>query len=233
VTARFATSKTRFNAGRPLRGGTLRVMALTLYVGSKRYSSWSLRPYVALAQTGLAFETRTILLDQQDTKEQIARVTPAGRVPVLHDGELVIWDSLAICEYIAEQSPALWPTGRAERARARSISAEMHSGFAALRRDMPMDVVADKRGQGHTPQALADAARVQAIWRECLDSSGGPFLFGELSIADAMFAPVVTRFRTYGVDLDAPLAAYAQSVLGLPAMREWIADAEREPRTRE
>ena len=208
-------------------------MALTLYVGSKRYSSWSLRPYLALAQTGVAFETKTILLDQQDTKSKIAQVTPASKVPVLHDGDLVIWDSLAICEYIAEQYTSLWPSGRGERARARSISAEMHSGFAALRREMPMDVLADKRGQGHTPEALADAARVQAIWRECLDRSGGPFLFGEFSIADAMFAPVVTRFRTYGVELDAPLASYSQAMFALPAMREWIADAEREPRTRE
>lgn len=208
-------------------------MALTLYVGSKRYSSWSLRPYLALAQTGIAFETKTILLDQQDTKQQIAKVTPSARVPVLHDGDLVIWDSLAICEYIAEQHTSLWPSDRAERARARSISAEMHSGFAALRQNMPMDVVADKRGQGHTKEALADAARVQTIWRECLDKSGGPFLFGEFSVADAMFAPVVTRFRTYGVELDAPLAAYSQRIFGLPAMREWIADAEREPRTRE
>ena len=208
-------------------------MALTLYVGSKRYSSWSLRPYLALAQTGIAFETNTILLDQQDTKSKIAEVTPASKVPVLHDGDLVIWDSLAICEYIAEQYTSLWPTGRAERARARSISAEMHSGFAALRREMPMDVLADKRGHGHTPEALADAARVQTIWRECLDKSGGPFLFGEFSIADAMFAPVVTRFRTYGVELDAPLESYSQAMFALPAMREWIADAEREPRTRE
>lgn len=208
-------------------------MALTLYVGSKRYSSWSLRPYLALAQTGLPFETRTILLDQQDTKANIAKVTPASKVPVLHDGDLVIWDSLAICEYVAEQHTSLWPSARGERARARSISAEMHSGFVALRRDMPMDVLSDKRGQGHTPEALADAARVQTIWRECLDKSGGPFLFGEFSVADAMFAPVVTRFRTYGVELDAPLASYSQAVFSLPAMREWIADAEREPRTRE
>ena len=208
-------------------------MALTLYVGSKRYSSWSLRPYLALAQTGVAFETRTILLDQQDTKANIAKVNPASKVPVLHDGDLVIWDSLAICEYIAEQHTSLWPSARAERARARSISAEMHSGFVALRRDMPMDVLSDKRGQGHTPDALKDAARVQEIWRECVEKSGGPFLFGEFSIADAMFAPVVTRFRTYGVELDAPLAAYSQAMFGLPAMREWIADAEREPRTRE
>ena len=207
-------------------------MALTLFVGSKRYSSWSLRPYLALAQSGVAFETKTILLDQQDTKSKIAAVAPAGRVPVLHDGDLVIWDSLAICEYIAEQVPSLWPAGKAERARARSVSAEMHSGFAALRRDMPMDVLSHKPGQGHTPEALADAKRVQAIWAECLDRSGGPFLFGGFSIADAMFAPVVTRFRTYGVELDRACSAYSEAVFGLAAMREWIADAEREPKTR-
>ena len=208
-------------------------MALTLFVGSKRYSSWSLRPYLALAQSGVAFETRTILLDQEDTRAKIAAVTPAGRVPVLHDGDLVIWDSLAICEYIAEQDPSLWPSGKHERARARAVSAEMHSGFAALRRDMSMDVCADKRGQGHTAEALADAKRVLAIWSECLDRSGGPFLFGGFTIADAMFAPVVTRFRTYGVELDRACSAYSTAVFGLPAMREWIADAEREPKTRE
>jgi glutathione S-transferase len=208
-------------------------MALTLYVGSKRYSSWSLRPYLALAQSGVAFETRTILLDQQDTKAKIAAVNPAGKVPVLHDGDLVIWDSLAICEYLAEQVPALWPSDRTARARARSVSAEMHSGFAALRQNMPMDVLSNKPGQGHTPEALADARRVQAIWRECLSASGGPFLFGAFTIADAMFAPVTTRFTTYGVDLDPTCTAYVASVAALPAMQQWLADAEREPRSRD
>src|SRR6266571_5060198 len=115
-------------------------MALMLYVGSKRYSSWSLRPYVALVQVGAQFDCTTILLDVKATKAEIAKVTPAGRVPVLHDGTLVIWDSLAICEYLAEQHAALWPADRADRARARALSAEMHSGFAGLRRDMPMDI---------------------------------------------------------------------------------------------
>jgi glutathione S-transferase len=208
-------------------------MALTLFVGSKRYSSWSLRPYLALAHSGVQFETRTILLDQQDTKAKIAEVTPAGRVPVLHDGDLVIWDSLAICEYIAEQAPALWPGDRKARARARSVSAEMHSGFPALRQNMPMDVISKKPGQGHTAEALADARRVQAIWRECLSASGGPFLFGAFTIADAMFAPVTTRFTTYGVELDATCQAYVDAIAALPAMKQWLADAEREPRTRE
>jgi glutathione S-transferase len=209
-------------------------MALVLYVGSKRYSSWSLRPYLALAHAGIAFETRTILLDRDDTKANIARVSPSGRVPVLHDGEIVIPDSLAICEYAAELAPGagLWPAARAERARARAISAEMHAGFAALRRDMPMDVCARKPGIGHTADALADARRVHELWRAELARSGRPLLFGSFTIADAMYAPVATRFRTYGVALDPPSAAYVDAIFALPAMQRWLADAEAEPATR-
>jgi len=209
-------------------------MALTLYVGSKRYSSWSLRPYLALAHTGAAFETTTILLDQQDTRAKIGAVNPAGKVPVLHDDGLVIWDSLSICEYVAELHPQakLWPVDRSARARARSISAEMHAGFAPLRREMPMDLMVRKPGQGHTPEALADARRVMQIWREALSSSGGPFLFGHFTIADAMYAPVTTRFTTYGVELDAACRAYVDAIAALPAYKQWYADAEREPQTR-
>ena len=209
-------------------------MALTLYVGSKRYSSWSLRPYLALAHTGTRFDCKTILLDQDDTKANIAKVNPAGKVPVLHHDDLIVWDSLAICEYVNELYPdaKLWPADRSARARARAISAEMHAGFASLRRDMSMDIGATLAGQGHTAEALADARRVQAIWREALTASGGPFLFGDFSIADAMFAPVTTRFVTYGVDLDATCRAYVDTVHALPAMQQWIADAGREPKTR-
>ena len=208
-------------------------MALTLYVGSRRYSSWSLRPYLALAQSGATFETQVILLDQSDTKVNIQKVTPAGRVPVLHDGDLVIWDSLAICEYVAELPPQkLWATDRAARAKARAVSAEMHAGFAALRRDMPMDLHSKKPGQGHTAEALADAKRVHAIWHEALAASGGPFLFGAFSIADAMFAPVVTRFTTYQVPVDARIKAYLDAVAALPSMQAWAADAAKEPVTR-
>jgi len=209
-------------------------MSLTLYLGSKRYSSWSLRPYLALAHTGAKFEHKTILLDQDDTKANIAKVTPAGRVPVLHHDNLVVWDSLAICEYVNELYPdaKLWPADRAARAKARAVSAEMHAGFPALRRDMAMDIGANLAGQGHTADALADARRVQAIWREALAASGGPFLFGAFTIADAMFAPVTTRFVTYGVDLDATCRAYVEAVHALPAMKQWIADSEREPKTR-
>ena len=206
---------------------------LTLYVGSKRYSSWSLRPYLALAHAGVAFETTTILLDQPETKAAIARVNPAGRVPVLHDDDLVIWDSLAICEYAYELNASLWPADRAARARARAISAEMHAGFAALRQNMPMDLCANKAGQGHTLEALADARRVQEIWREALAASRGPFLFGTFTIADAMFAPVTTRFRTYGVELDATCRAYVDAVAAHPAMQAWQRDAEAELKTRD
>ena len=209
-------------------------MALTLYVGSRRYSSWSLRPYLALAHTGAAFDTETVLLDQPGTKAAIAAVSPAGKVPVLHHDGQIVWDSLAICEYVAELFPAagLWPAERAARATARAISAEMHSGFAALRRDMSMDLGVDKRGQGHTPDALVDVLRVLAIWREQLAASGGPFLFGAFTIADAMYAPVVTRFETYGIELDARCRAYADAVNALPAMRWWREAAAAESPSR-
>ena len=206
-------------------------MSLKLYVGSKRYSSWSLRPYLALAHTGQAFECETIVLDRPDSHANIAKVTPAGRVPVLHHDGLVIWDSIAICEYVNELFPAaqLWPSERAARARARAISAEMHAGFAALRQNMPMDLTRSKPGVGHTTDALADARRIMQIWREALTASGGPFLFGAFTIADAMYAPVTTRFTTYGVDLDAACRSYVETIAALPAMQRYRADAEREP----
>jgi len=205
-------------------------MAMVLYVGSKRYSSWSLRPYLALAQAGLDFETRVIHLDRPTTAGEIALVSPTGRVPVLHDGELRIWDSLAICEYAAELVPALWPADRAQRARARAISAEMHAGFAALRTNMTMDVIGRFPGQGHVPEALADARRIQAIWADAIAASGGPYLFGRaFTIADAMYAPVTTRFVTYGVEVDATARAYIDAITAHPAMQRWLADAALEP----
>ena len=209
-------------------------MTLTLYVGSKRYSSWSLRPYVALVHTGLPFEDKTILLDRDTTRAEIAKVNPAMRLPVLHHDDLVIWDSLAICEYLNELAPGaqLWPADRAQRARARAISAEMHSGFTALRSNMSMDVCSSKLGQGHTPEALADARRIMEIWRGALAASGGPFLFGRFTIADAMFAPVTTRFTTYGVELDATCRSYVDTIAALPAMQAWRRDAAAEPASR-
>jgi glutathione S-transferase len=209
-------------------------MSLTLYVGNKRYSSWSLRPYIALAHSGLPFETKTILLDREVTRAEIAKVNPAGRLPVLHHDDLVIWDSLAICEYVNELAPEaqLWPADRARRARARAFCAEMHSGFAALRKNMSMDIGATKPGQGHVPETLADIRRILEIWQEALAASGGPFLFGRFTIADAMFAPVATRFTTYGVELDATSRAYVDTIMALPAMQAWRRDAATEPASR-
>lgn len=208
-----------------------------LYVGSKRYSSWSLRPYLALVHAGEAFDTTTILLDTKTTKSEIDAVNPAGKVPVLHVDGMVIWDSLAICEYVAERNPAakLWPTDTVERARARSISCEMHSSFAALRRDMWFDILESKPGVGHTPEALADAGRIAQIWREQLTApsrTGGPFLFGSFTIADAMFAPVAARFRTYGVEVDAACRAYIDAIFALPGVQQWMSDAKAEPKHR-
>jgi glutathione S-transferase len=206
-------------------------MALILHVGTKHKSSWSLRPFMALAHTGAPFETHTIWLDHgASTREALAKVTPTHKVPVLdHDG-LVIWDSLAICEYLAEQFPEahLWPKDRAARARARAISAEMHAGFAALRRDMPMAILADKAGKGHTDDALVDARRVSEIWHDAIGESGGPFLFGGFTIADAMFAPVTTRFTTYGVPMDDVCHRYVTAVQSTPAFERWKAEAQTE-----
>ncbi len=206
---------------------------LHLYVGSKRYSSWSLRPYLALAQSGLPFECTTILLDRESTKSELAKVTPTGKVPVLHHEGSVIWDSLAICEFVNELAPGaqLWPADRMARAKARSISAEMHSAFAALRQHMSMDI-GGSRPTPTDPAALAEAGRVQQIWSEALAASGGPFLFGAFTIADAMYAPVTTRFVTYGVTVDRASRAYIDAVAALPSMQQWAADAASEPVSR-
>jgi glutathione S-transferase len=207
---------------------------LTLVVGSKNYSSWSLRPYLALAHTGAPFEEVVIALDAPDTAANIARHSPSGKVPLLRHGELRIWDSLAICEYVAELFPQarLWPEERAARATARSVSAEMHSGFMALRTHCAMNIRARKPGVGlDQPGVAQDVARIQQLWTECRQAhgAGGPFLFGAFSIADAMFAPVVTRFVTYGVALEGALGAYRDAVLALPGMQAWTRAAEAEP----
>ena len=197
-----------------------------LVIGSKRYSSWSLRPWLALKHSGIAFDEVVVRLRQPDTRSNILAHSPSGKVPLLRNGDLRIWDSLAICEYVAELACAvpLWPENRGARAVARSVSAEMHSGFPALRQHLPMDVAATIALPEVPAEAMADIARVKAIWADCRArfGAGGPFLFGRWSNADAMFAPVVTRFRTYGVDLDPVCAAYADAVHALPAMQEWI-----------
>ena len=196
---------------------------MLLVIGNKNYSSWSLRPWLAMKVHGIAFDEKRIHLYAQDSKAQILRYSPAGKVPVLHDAGTVVWDSLAILEYLAEREPRLWPRDAAARAKARAIAAEMHSGFPKLREHMSMNVRKRYPGKGRTPEVLADIARITAIWAE----AKGPFLFGEFSAADAMYAPVVLRFRTYAVE--GPNPRYMQAMLALPAMREWIEAAEREP----
>jgi glutathione S-transferase len=209
-------------------------MSLTLVIGNKNYSSWSLRPWLAMKQAQIAFDEVRIPLQQPETTAQIRRYSPSARVPCLIDGTLTVWDSLAICEYVNEQyaQGALWPREVATRARARAVVAEMHSGFGPLRTHMAMDIRSRHTELGAAARARHDVeqniARIHEIWNECLAASGGPLLFGAFSIADAFFAPVVTRFRTYGVPLSTRLAAYSDAVSALPAMREWIATATAE-----
>ena len=205
---------------------------LVLVIGNKAYSSWSLRPWLLMKQAGIGFEEIRLSLYAEGAKQKLLQHSPTGKVPVLKDGDLTVWDSLAMCEYLAERHPEkqLWPTQPAARARARSISAEMHSGFANLRNQMPMHVRREIPGRARTPDVAAEVARIEAIWNECRSRYGadGPFLFGAFSIADAMYAPVASRFRTYGVALAGAGAQYVAAIHALPAMREWIADAHAE-----
>jgi glutathione S-transferase len=204
-------------------------MALELVIGSKRYSSWSLRPWLALKQAGLAFREIEIILRQPETKAEILKHSPSGKVPLLKHGDLAIWDSLAICEYVAELAPSayLWPNEPTARAVARAVSAEMHSGFTPLRRDCPMDVLLDAQDFVISEEAQIDIARINELWGDCRTRFGqdGPFLFGHFTIADAMYAPVVTRFVTYHAPVSAIAKDYMKAVLALPAMAEWKAGA--------
>lgn len=206
---------------------------LTIYIGNKNYSSWSLRPWLALKETGAAFEEVLIPLDQPESAGNLRRHSPSGRVPVLHHDGTVVWESLAICEYLAEVFPdaRLWPADGAARAHARAVSTEMHAGFAELRRHLPMDITRRWPAGARLERARADVDRVAAIWRECRTrfGSGGDFLFGRFTIADAMYAPVTTRFVTYGVPLDPVCAAYVAAMQRRPALQEWTAAAAREP----
>ena len=197
---------------------------LKLVIGNKNYSSWSMRPWLLMTQTGIAFEEIQIWLAEPDTAANIARYSPSGTVPVLIDRigprEIKVWDSLAIAEYLAEKFPEkkLWPADAVLRAQARAVSAEMHAGFTALRSHMPMNIRNRYPGKGMTPEVAADIARLQTIWGDCLDRSGGPFLFGSFGIADAMFAPVVFRLQTYAVAMQGKAAAYVQQMLAAPAL---------------
>ena len=202
---------------------------LTLVIGTKRFSSWSLRPWLALKATGIDFREVEIALRQPDTKAAISAYSPSGKVPLLDDDGFKVWDSLAICEYLAERFPAarLWPDDIQARAVARSVAAEMHSGFMALRRDCPMDVLADTPLTAPPDEVKADLARIDTMWADCRARFGGqgPFLFGHFSIADALFAPVISRIRTYHLPVSAVSRTYGDAIMALPAMGEWIAAA--------
>ena len=208
-------------------------MAYTLVIGNKNYSSWSLRPWLVLKQAGLTFDEVGIPLQTLESRAQRLAYSPAGKVPVLVDGDITVWDSLAICEYLAERHADLWPQSAVERAFARSISAEMHSGFMDLRTHMPMNCRKTFPGKGDTPEVMRDIARIIAIWEDCRarHTEAGPFLFGHFTIADAMYAPVVLRFRTYAVELPAVSQAYADAIIALPAMQEWLTAAQVEAET--
>jgi glutathione S-transferase len=205
---------------------------LTLIIGNKNYSSWSLRPWLLLKQAGIPFREQYLPLRSEAWQTQIRDLSPSGKVPALIHGDIRVWDSLAICEYLAERFPDknLWPAAFAARAEARSVSAEMHSGFQALRQNMFMNIRRRMPTRGRTPESLADIERIVAIWNGCRAryASGGPFLFGAFSIADAMYAPIALRFETYAVKTEGAAGDYARSLLALPAMQEWVTAARAE-----
>ncbi len=207
----------------------------TLVIGNKAYSSWSLRPWLLLKQTGVAFDEVVINLYDPNAKQDILRHSPSGKVPVLKHAGRTVWDSLAIAEYLNELFPdaGLWPQDAEARALARSVAAEMHSGFVELRKALPMNVRRVYRDWKITPEVQADVTRISALWRDCRQrfgtAGGGPFLFGGFTIADAMYAPVVTRFQTYSVALDNDTQDYCSAVLAHDAMKTWFTEAEREP----
>ena len=204
----------------------------TLLIGNKNYSSWSLRPWLLMRQAGLVFREVRIPLYTPESKAAIRKYSPSGKVPCLLDGGLAVWDSLSICEYLAEKHStlSLWPADLHQRAAARSVSAEMHSGFQNLRQRMSMNCRRSFPGLARTVEVAADIERIQQIWSDCRARFGqnGPFLFGAFSIADAMYAPVVLRFRTYAVQLEPVCRQYADAILALPALQQWVADGAAE-----
>jgi glutathione S-transferase len=197
---------------------------ITLFIGTPNLSSWSTRAYLILEASGLPFEERVVELDRPDSAAKLAEVSPTGRVPVLRDGDLLVWDSLAIAEYLAEKVPSLWPEDVAARATARSLCAEMHSSFVALRTHMPQNLMKRAPGEGRTPEVLADIARICELWRSTRKrfGAGGDFLFSRFTIADAFFTPVAGRFLTYGVEVDEVCTAYLRALIARPAMQKWL-----------
>ena len=209
---------------------------MQLYIGNKNYSSWSMRPWVLMTQAGIRFDEVMLRFDAfapgSAFKTAVARLSPAGRVPVLVDNGLVVWDTLAIAEYLAERFPEkqLWPVDARARARARSVCAEMHAGFGALRSHFGMNIEAvlpevGARVLAEQPEVRENVARIVTMWNELLEQHGGPMLFGAFGVADAFYAPVVMRFRTYAVPVPPPVAAYMQRLVVLPGVAAWIADA--------
>jgi len=202
---------------------------LKLVIGNKTYSSWSMRPWMAMKIAGIDFEDQVISLDDPIFKGELAKLTPAGKVPVLIDGERHIWESLAIIEYVAEKFPhaPVWPRDTSARAHARVISAEMHAGFAALRKHCAMNMARPQKKRELTPEVEADVARIEAMWSDSRRrfGKGGAFLFGAACAADAMYAPVVSRFHTYDITVDDDTRGYMKAVMTLPAWREWEQEA--------
>jgi glutathione S-transferase len=204
---------------------------MLLIIGNKNYSSWSFRPWIAMKAVGIAFEERVISLNDPEFKRAIAPVSQNGKVPALDDDGVHVWESLAILEYLAEKFPhaGLWPADTRARAHARAVAAEMHGGFAALRGECPMNFWRPVKRRELSADALADVARIDAMWSECRVRYGGPFLFGAFGAADAMYAPVVSRFHTYAVAVGERSRAYMDAIMALPAWREWKEAALKEP----
>ena len=207
-------------------------MALHLTIGNKNYSSWSFRPWFAMKVANIPFDETVISLNAPDFKPRLLAISGTGKVPTLVDGDVKVWESLAILEYLAEKFPAagLWPADAAARAHARTISNEMHAGFVPLRKHLPMNLWRPVKQRELPPDVLANVRRIDAIWSDCRArfGKGGPFLFGTFTNADAMYAPVVSRFETYAIDVSAPSRAYMQAVTALPAWAEWKAAALKE-----
>jgi len=207
-------------------------VALTLVIGNKSYSSWSMRPWMLLEAFGVPFEEIVIPLYVEGSKQQILRYSPSGKVPTLIDGDVAVWDSLSICEYVAEKFPdrAIWPRDPKARALARSMSAEMHSSFQALRQQCGMVVHRAKGPVDFSPETLADIARIEAMWAQARGKygQGGPFLFGAFSAADAMYAPVVCRFDIYRPRVAATTHAYMEALMATAAWKKWMAGAAGE-----
>jgi glutathione S-transferase len=208
-------------------------MTLTLIIGNKNYSSWSMRPWIAMKATGIAFAEEVHSLNAPDFKQHVTRVSGSGKVPALADGDVRVWESLAILDYLAERFPdaRLWPSGPGARAHARAIAAEMHAGFVPLRRHLPMNMWRPVRPRDLPDDVAANVSRIEFIWTDCRTrfGTGGPFLFGSFGAADAMYAPVVSRFHTYAVPVGAVAKRYMEAVMALPAWAEWRAAALREP----